>query len=228
MPVPLPRPSPSCGCPVVADDGDTTVRLQAHYAGRDARGYLTVCATAAQVIRGGRPRREPVRVCLLLLAAALVAPARAMAGADAFQFPFTPYAVQTELMTSVYAALSEGQVGIFESPTGVCRCARVRRRQRRGPAVGTRGVASGPARRRWRPLSRARGRGAGTGKSMSLICSSLRWLKENPVYVPLAQDAASEDDDDLPAWVCIRSVVRLLVVRVVECSCFARHQYATR
>jgi chromosome transmission fidelity protein 1 len=42
-----------------------------------------------------------------------------MADADAFQFPFTPYAVQTELMTSVYSALNEGQVGIFESPTGV-------------------------------------------------------------------------------------------------------------
>ena len=27
---------------------------------------------------------------------------------------------------------------------------------------------------------------SGTGKSMSLICSSLRWLKENAVYVPVA------------------------------------------
>lgn len=78
-------------------------------------------------------------------------------GAEDFCFPFTPYAVQVELMNSVYGCLNEGQVGIFESPTG-------------------------------------------TGKSMSLICSSLRWLKENPVYVPPVQDTATEDED-LPAWV---------------------------
>ena len=72
----------------------------------------------------------PLLACLLLLraparclggAAAPPACVRAseMADADAFQFPFAPYAVQTELMTSVYSALNEGQVGIFESPTGV-------------------------------------------------------------------------------------------------------------
>jgi hypothetical protein len=38
---------------------------------------------------------------------------------------------------------------------------------------------------------------------MSLICSSLRWLKENPVYVPPVQEAAPEDDADLPAWVIL-------------------------
>jgi len=80
-----------------------------------------------------------------------------LSGAEDFCFPFTPYAVQVELMNSVYGCLNEGQVGIFESPTG-------------------------------------------TGKSMSLICSSLRWLKENPVYVPPAEDTTKEDED-LPAWV---------------------------
>jgi len=43
----------------------------------------------------------------------------------------------------------------------------------------------------------------GTGKSLSLICSSLRWLHENPVHV---DDEASgigreEIDADLPQWV---------------------------
>lgn len=84
------------------------------------------------------PGPLPLLVCLLLLrapagclggaaastpalsaASAACVSAREMADADAFQFPFTPYAVQTELMTSVYSALNEGQVGIFESPTGV-------------------------------------------------------------------------------------------------------------
>ena len=81
-------------------------------------------------------------------------------GADAFKFPFTPYAVQLQLMTAVYDALAGGKVGIFESPTG-------------------------------------------TGKSLSIICSSLRWLKENPVYVnPEDQEAKlAPEDEDLPAWV---------------------------
>ena len=82
---------------------------------------------------------------------------RTLDGAEEFCFPFTPYAVQVELMNSLYECLNEGQVGIFESPTG-------------------------------------------TGKSMSLICSSLRWLKENPVYVPPSENTVAEDED-LPAWV---------------------------
>jgi hypothetical protein len=104
---------------------------------------LTLCGRAwRQVLREGRRRRGSLGpllllACLLLLhapagcrgaaastpvlSAAPPACVRAfeMADADAFQFPFTPYAVQTELMTSVYSALNEGQVGIFESPTGV-------------------------------------------------------------------------------------------------------------
>ena len=89
----------------------------------------------------------------------LVRSRNTMGSADDFQFPFSPYPVQLELMDAVYGVLKEGQVGIFESPTG-------------------------------------------TGKSMSLICSSLRWLKENPVYVPPADGtAAAAEDEDLPAWV---------------------------
>ena len=41
----------------------------------------------------------------------------------------------------------------------------------------------------------------GTGKSLSLICSSLRWLKENPVFVAPAERVRDEDDKDLPQWV---------------------------
>ncbi|EKX42314.1 hypothetical protein GUITHDRAFT_141266 [Guillardia theta CCMP2712] len=41
----------------------------------------------------------------------------------------------------------------------------------------------------------------GTGKSMSLICSSLRWLKENPVYVKEDTTHMGLKDDDVPDWV---------------------------
>ena len=42
----------------------------------------------------------------------------------------------------------------------------------------------------------------GTGKSLSLICSSLRWLNENPVYVQDQQsDPSGELHQDVPKWV---------------------------
>lgn len=35
-----------------------------------------------------------------------------------FPFPFTPYPIQQDFMSSLYQALEEGKLGIFESPTG--------------------------------------------------------------------------------------------------------------
>ncbi len=35
-----------------------------------------------------------------------------------FPFPFEPYSIQQDFMTVLYTALENGQVGIFESPTG--------------------------------------------------------------------------------------------------------------
>lgn len=52
-----------------------------------------------------------------------------------FEFPFTPYPVQLELMNEIFSCLESGGVGIFESPTG-------------------------------------------TGKSLSVICSALKWRAE--------------------------------------------------
>ena len=49
-----------------------------------------------------------------------------------FSFPFTPYAVQRDLMRELYGVCAGGGVGVFESPTG-------------------------------------------TGKSLSVICSTLQW-----------------------------------------------------
>jgi chromosome transmission fidelity protein 1 len=51
-----------------------------------------------------------------------------------FGFPFPPYSIQTDFMRQLFKVLENGQLGIFESPTG-------------------------------------------TGKSLSLICGTLSWLK---------------------------------------------------
>jgi hypothetical protein len=38
-----------------------------------------------------------------------------------FGFPFTPYPIQVEFMRSLYDALQNKRIGIFESPTGTVR-----------------------------------------------------------------------------------------------------------
>ena len=35
-----------------------------------------------------------------------------------FPFPFAPYDIQEDFMRKLYAAIEEGKIGIFESPTG--------------------------------------------------------------------------------------------------------------
>jgi len=52
-----------------------------------------------------------------------------------FGFPFTPYEIQFKFMKTLYSAIDDNKIGIFESPTG-------------------------------------------TGKSLSLICGSLKWLQD--------------------------------------------------
>ncbi|XP_071385623.1 ATP-dependent DNA helicase DDX11 isoform X1 [Centroberyx affinis] len=56
-------------------------------------------------------------------------------GSPRFPFPYQPYTIQEQFMQSLYCALEQGKVGIFESPTG-------------------------------------------TGKSLSLICGALSWLRD--------------------------------------------------
>lgn len=36
-----------------------------------------------------------------------------------FHHPFQPYNIQYELMDALYDCITEGKVGIFESPTGI-------------------------------------------------------------------------------------------------------------
>jgi chromosome transmission fidelity protein 1 len=37
---------------------------------------------------------------------------------SSFLFPFTPYENQHDFMTTLYSALEDKKIGIFESPTG--------------------------------------------------------------------------------------------------------------
>lgn len=43
----------------------------------------------------------------------------------AFGFPFEPYPIQRDFMKELYNVLSEGKIGIFESPTGTVRLSRL-------------------------------------------------------------------------------------------------------
>lgn len=35
-------------------------------------------------------------------------------------FPYPPYGIQQQLMINLYEALQNNQIGLFESPTGIC------------------------------------------------------------------------------------------------------------
>ncbi|XP_050686437.1 ATP-dependent DNA helicase DDX11-like isoform X2 [Eriocheir sinensis] len=78
-----------------------------------------------------------------------------------FPFPFPPYDIQKDFMKKLFSVLNEGQLGIFESPTG-------------------------------------------TGKSLSLICGVLTWLKlHNDHYkAELLQkiEDAKKTVDEGPDW----------------------------
>ncbi|KAI4105570.1 MAG: hypothetical protein LQ339_003413 [Xanthoria mediterranea] len=74
-----------------------------------------------------------------------------------FHHPFTPYDIQSQLMRAVYDCISDGKIGIFESPTG-------------------------------------------TGKSLSLICSTLSWLRDEQ-RLALDRQASVEESNEEPAWI---------------------------
>ncbi|KAL8851070.1 MAG: hypothetical protein Q9221_003966 [Calogaya cf. arnoldii] len=80
-----------------------------------------------------------------------------MTGTRDFHHPFQPYDIQSQLMTAVYDCISEGKVGIFESPTG-------------------------------------------TGKSLSLICSTLSWLRDEQKSA-FDRQASVEESNEEPAWI---------------------------
>ncbi|KAL9586121.1 MAG: hypothetical protein Q9212_001102 [Teloschistes hypoglaucus] len=74
-----------------------------------------------------------------------------------FCHPLQPYEIQQQLMNAVYDCVSDGKVGIFESPTG-------------------------------------------TGKSLSLICSTLSWLRDEQKKI-FDDELGRDDDDAEPKWI---------------------------
>ncbi|PVI02207.1 DNA repair helicase [Periconia macrospinosa] len=75
-----------------------------------------------------------------------------------FHHPFEPYDIQKQFMEAVYQCLENGQVGIFESPTG-------------------------------------------TGKSLSLICGALTWLRDyKKQKFEDGYPATHPTNSDEPAW----------------------------
>ena len=73
-----------------------------------------------------------------------------------FHHPYRPYEIQHEFMTALYECIEQGQIGIFESPTG-------------------------------------------TGKSLSLICGSLTWLRDHQRKV--FEEQVGVEAGDEPDWI---------------------------
>lgn len=93
-----------------------------------------------------------------------------------FPFPFPPYAIQRQFMNEMYAVLDKGGLGIFESPTGTVRPC---------PSSSPRNLIAHFL--VFYFLSHAQ------GKSLSIICSALQWLRDNENNLDL-DDAAALDD----------------------------------
>ncbi|KAK2797355.1 ATP-dependent DNA helicase chl1 [Onygenales sp. PD_10] len=81
-----------------------------------------------------------------------------------FHHPYTPYDIQRQFMQALYDCIEQGNVGIFESPTGTLYVSSV------------------------------------SGKSLSLICGSLTWLRDHKraTFLNPADQAASDDE---PEWI---------------------------
>ncbi|KAK9479903.1 helicase C-terminal domain-containing protein [Lipomyces japonicus] len=77
-----------------------------------------------------------------------------------FHHPYVPYQIQLDFMNAVYDVISQGKIGIFESPTG-------------------------------------------TGKSLSLICGAMTWLRDHQTlqHVTSEIDPSTSSNSNEPAWV---------------------------
>ncbi|RVX75548.1 hypothetical protein B0A52_00901 [Exophiala mesophila] len=109
---------------------------------------------------------------------------------DNFFHPYQPYPIQHDFMTKLYSCIEQGNVGIFESPTG-------------------------------------------TGKSLSLICGSLTWLRDHDRQLLNTDDTPDNTDWLLQAEAKVhrRQVIlerqeleqRLASIRLQEAKRIQRH-----
>jgi hypothetical protein len=102
-----------------------------------------------------------------------------------FAFPFEPYGIQKRFMSSLFEAIERGGLGLFESPTGtvcigscdicVCICVRICFCLASGvvqsPFHGINFPHSPPKPHRTPPHPQ--------GKSLSLLCGAMTWLRED-------------------------------------------------
>jgi hypothetical protein len=92
-------------------------------------------------------------------------------------FPYPPYEIQQQLMINVYEALQNKQIGLFESPTGAIlrsTCAEQVLLLLQCLLLLT--PCCNPA---------------GTGKTLSIICSTLKWLEDERQAQAAAAAAAA-------------------------------------
>ncbi len=104
-------------------------------------------------------------------------------------FPYEPYDIQRRFMESMYATLETGGVGLFESPTG----------------------AFLPINYAYHctPLS-ILSLCAGTGKTLSLICSVLQWLEDRQEKADRAADQEGDSMCIAAGWTdeVVASIIR--------------------
>lgn len=114
-----------------------------------------------------------------------------------FHHPYSPYDIQLQFMKALYASLEESKVAVFESPTG-------KSPEPHSSAVsntdsGTVSLANMALVRQDQFVSDRM-----QGKSLSLICGSLTWLRDHKrkTLQESVANTTCEDSECEFVWIC--------------------------